>query len=112
MIKVNIFEAKARLSEFLEAVEAGERVLICKRNQPVAELTRVFPARSAPRPVGGAKGQFVVPPTFFAPLPEEFVGAFDSDLAAPEPRATRVAERGPGHLSQPKKSRTSRRRLR
>jgi prevent-host-death family protein len=38
MIMVNIFEAKAKLSEYLEAVARGERVLICNRNRPVAEL--------------------------------------------------------------------------
>jgi hypothetical protein len=30
MIMVNIQEAKAKLSEFVDAVERGERVLICK----------------------------------------------------------------------------------
>lgn len=36
MNKVNIHQIKARLSEFLELVERGERVLICRRNPPVA----------------------------------------------------------------------------
>src|SRR5437899_9242427 len=38
MIKVNIFEAKAKLSEYLNRLKRGERVIICKRNHPIAEL--------------------------------------------------------------------------
>ena len=45
MIMVNIFEAKAKLSEFIEATAQGERVLICKRNVPVAELRPVATAQ-------------------------------------------------------------------
>ena len=69
MIVVNIHEAKAKLSEYLEAVAGGQRVLICKRNQPVAELRAVVAARTEPRPVGLARGRLVVPDAFFEPLP-------------------------------------------
>ena len=41
MKMVNINEAKAKLSEFLDAVAQGETVIICNRNQPVAELRAV-----------------------------------------------------------------------
>ena len=95
MIKVNIFQAKARLSEFLDAVAAGEHVVICKRNQPVAELTKVKAARTASRPVGGAKGQVSVPAAFFDPLPDEFVETFYPVASSSEQRSARVAERGP-----------------
>lgn len=95
MKMVNIFQAKARLSEFLDAVEAGERVIICKRNRPVVELTKVAAARTAPRPVGTAKGQFSVPAAFFDPLPDEIVESFYPVAALPDRRPTLVAERGP-----------------
>ena len=77
MIVVNVHEAKARLSEFLEAVAGGQRVLICKRNQPVAELRAVVAARTEPRPVGIARGRLVVPDAFFEPLPDAIVAAFE-----------------------------------
>jgi antitoxin (DNA-binding transcriptional repressor) of toxin-antitoxin stability system len=91
MIMVNIHEAKAKLSEYLEAVERGERVVICKRNQPVAELKAV-PAATAlgPRPIGLAKGQVIIPPSFFDPLPDDLLNAFYGD---PSAQATRVAEK-------------------
>jgi antitoxin (DNA-binding transcriptional repressor) of toxin-antitoxin stability system len=76
MIKINIFEAKAKLSEYLDRVGKGERVVICKRNHPIAELRRVEVARTAPRPVGGLKGTFAVPESFFEPLPEDVIDSF------------------------------------
>jgi prevent-host-death family protein len=77
MIVVNIFEAKAKLSEYLDMAAHGERVLICKRNRPVAELHAVESARTAPRPVGLGRGRMAVPPAFFDPLPEELLQAFE-----------------------------------
>ena len=78
MIVVNIFEAKAKLSEYLDMAAHGERVLICKRNRPVAELHAVQSARTTPRPLGLARGRITVPPSFFQPLPEGIAGAFDA----------------------------------
>ena len=83
MIVVNIFEAKAKLSEYLDMAAHGERVLICKRNRPVAELQAVQSARTTPRPVGLARGRFVVPPAFFEPLPEDVMGAFEGAAGSP-----------------------------
>ncbi len=94
---INIHEAKAKLSEYLDAAAAGERVLICKRNQPVAELSVVAPKRLQPRPVGQAAGRVVVPPSFFDPLPDDVADAFagQAEPAAPAGRRPRVAERPP-----------------
>jgi antitoxin (DNA-binding transcriptional repressor) of toxin-antitoxin stability system len=90
MKKVNIFEAKARLSEYVDAAERGEQVVICRRNRPVAELRRVHAARTQSRPIGGA-GRLPVPDAFFAELPGEVVDAFYGN---PAPAASsRVAER-------------------
>jgi len=76
MIVINIYEAKAKLSEYLDAAGRGERVLICNRNRPVAELRAVEPARTTPRPIGGTNG-VVVPPAFFDPLPDDLLDAFE-----------------------------------
>lgn len=91
---VNIHEAKAKLSEYLDAAAKGERVVICKRNQPVAELRAVAQARTEPRPMGLAKDKVSIPPSFFEPMPDAFLDAFESGPVFPavsEP--TRVAER-------------------
>ena len=99
MIMVNIHEAKARLSEYLEAAGRGERVVICKRNQPVAELKPV-PATIAtkPRPIGGVSG-IVLPRSFFDPLPDDLLDAFEGK--SPQRRVSRVAERPPAYDVSP-----------
>ena len=77
MFRVNIHEAKANLSKYLDAVAAGETVVICNRNVPVAELRPLFRARSAPRPIGLAAGSFKIPKGFFEPLPESILAEFE-----------------------------------
>lgn len=76
MLKVNVAQAKAKLSEYLASAAGGETVVICNRNVPVAELRAIPQAARKPRPVGLAKGQFRVPPRFFDPLPDDLVAAF------------------------------------
>jgi prevent-host-death family protein len=94
MIMVNIHDVKARLSEFLEAVDRGEQVVICKRNQPVAELVPVGRKRAAPRPLEPGAHRFDVAEAFFEPLPSEFLDGFEGAAVYPEPAAApaRVAE--------------------
>jgi prevent-host-death family protein len=76
MIVVNVAEAKAKLSEYLDAVVKGERVLISKHNRPIAELRAVESVRAEPRPIGLARGAFTVPDSFFEPLPDDVVADF------------------------------------
>ncbi|HET6279914.1 MAG TPA: type II toxin-antitoxin system prevent-host-death family antitoxin [Polyangia bacterium] len=76
MLKVNIHEAKANLSKYVEAAEAGETVIICNRNVPVAELRGLPQQRTKARPIGLARGLFKVPATFFEPLPDDVLTGF------------------------------------
>ena len=76
MLTVNIAEAKTRLSRYLEAVERGETVVVCRRNVPIAEIRPVARPRTEPRPVGIDRGM-EVPPSFFEPLPENLLDAFE-----------------------------------
>ena len=64
-------------SAYLQAVEEGEVVVLCRRNVPVAELRPIEHPRSEPRPVGLLRSTFAVPATFFHPLPEELLDAFE-----------------------------------
>ena len=70
MKKVNVFEIKAKLSEYLDRAASGERILICRHNKPVAELRAIEEARLEPRPIGPLPGRptFEVPPSFFQPM--------------------------------------------
>ena len=114
MFKVNIHEAKAKLSEFIEAVERGEQVVICRRNRPVAELRRLVAARTTARPLGGAVADFEVPDSFFAPLPDEVLdGFYGVSTAEPErslaPRAVAERPAAPDGGRSPARGRRSRR---
>jgi prevent-host-death family protein len=94
MIVVNIHEVKAKLSEYLDAVERGERVMICKRNRPVAELRAVEPKRTQARPIGGGPHFFTIPESFFEPMPDDWLGEFYNGPIFPKERKPpRVAER-------------------
>jgi prevent-host-death family protein len=77
MIRINIHEAKAHLSRYLERVAAGETIVVCKRNRPVAEIRPIPARRTTPRPIGLAHGRFAVPRSFFEPLPESELGAWE-----------------------------------
>jgi len=77
MIRINVYEAKAKLSEYLARAEEGETVVICRRNVPVAELRGIARAPAQPRPVGLAKGLFEVPDSFDEPLPAVVIDAFE-----------------------------------
>ena len=73
---MNIHDAKTNLSRYLEEVEKGEQVVICRRNEPIAEVRGIAQARKEPRPIGLAAGEFEVPDEFFEPLPDDVLKAF------------------------------------
>lgn len=75
MTKINIAEAKASLSRYLKRVEAGETILLCRRNVPIAEIRPLPAARTRLRPIGVDRGMNV-PESFFEPLPDELLRAF------------------------------------
>ncbi len=54
MVTVNIHEAKTHLSRLLEQVAQGERVVISKAGQPIADLV---PHQRTQVIIGGLKGQ-------------------------------------------------------
>jgi prevent-host-death family protein len=75
--KVNVHEAKANLSRYLDRVEQGDTVIICRRNVPVAELRPVVgePKRRA-RPLGRSPGSARMTDDFDV-LPDDLVAAFE-----------------------------------
>ena len=77
VIRVDIGEAKTHLSRYLARVRAGETVVVCRRNEPIAEILPIAQQSSEPRPFGLSRGRFSVPASFFDPLPEAVLGAFD-----------------------------------
>ena len=76
MKKVNLYQAKTQLSALVDRVAEGETVVICRRNIPAAELRPVPKPRRTRRPIGLVHG-FSVPPSFFEPLSDDLVAAFE-----------------------------------
>jgi prevent-host-death family protein len=81
MMKLNIHEAKTHLSKYLTRLKAGERILLCKRNQPVAQITPLSEVPTGSRPIGLAKRTLSVPTSFFEPLPDDLLHAFEGRKA-------------------------------
>ena len=77
MITVNVREAKTNLSRLLAQVESGEEVIIVRNGKPVARLA---PIQKRGKPQTDVfKGKFVLPDSFFDPLPEEELKAWEGD---------------------------------
>ena len=75
MLTVNVHEAKTHLSRLLAQVEAGEEVVIARNGKPVAQL--VSCKSEGNRQPGSMAGLFEVPDSFFDPLPEEELVAWE-----------------------------------
>ncbi len=82
MITVNIHEAKTRLSELIHAVERGETVQICRRNEPVAQVTIIEKKPKKERPIGLHDGEFEIPDSAFEPMSAEELALWDGPLCS------------------------------
>ena len=84
MIRVNIQEAKTHLSRYIDRVEQGDVVVVCRHNQPVAELRAIETSPVRPARVAGLlKGQVRWEPDAFAPMTAEELAEFDDPAAFP-----------------------------
>lgn len=81
MLRMNVHEVKAHLSETLTKVAEGETVIICKRNIPIAELRPIAEKMEhKPRPIGLTKERypdFEIDDAFFDDLPDDILAAFN-----------------------------------
>ena len=74
---VNVHEAKTHLSRLLEAVEAGEDVVIARAGKPIARLVPVG-VRTEPRTPGSWRGRVVIADDF-DDTRAELIAAFSGD---------------------------------
>jgi antitoxin (DNA-binding transcriptional repressor) of toxin-antitoxin stability system len=63
---------------YLDRVLEGETVVVFEKDQPVAEM-RPLAKRAGKRPIGLAKGDFVVPDDFNDPLPDDVLQLFEGE---------------------------------
>jgi prevent-host-death family protein len=80
MTQMNVHEAKTHLSKLLDQAIAGEEVVIMRSGKP---LVRLIPVETAPAPrvLGTAKGEFVLPADFNEPLPDDVLAQFEGPSA-------------------------------
>jgi len=76
MRTVNIHAAKTQLSRLVEAVAAGEEIIIAKSGKPAARLGPLVSLQRK-RHLGILTGKLRVPEDFDAPLPEEVIEPFE-----------------------------------
>ena len=79
MKMVNMHDAKTHLSRYVAELAPGETLVLCNRNEPVAELRALAPKPLRKPRIGAAKGQIDVPDSFFDPLPDEILKAFNGE---------------------------------
>ena len=75
MVTVNVHEAKTNLSRLLAQVEAGDEVVIARNGKPVAKL--VSAERTGKRQPDALRGKIWIDDSFFDPLPEEELAAWE-----------------------------------
>jgi len=71
MLRLNIHEVKVQLSKYIEMVEAGETIVVCKRNVPVAEIRSVGHKKKRIPVLGSAAGKIKIEKSFSESLPPE-----------------------------------------
>lgn len=73
-MQVNIYDAKAQLSQLVERALAGEEIVIAKAGTPLVTLTPV--CRGGERMLGAARGQYHLAEDWDRPMTDEEYEAF------------------------------------
>jgi prevent-host-death family protein len=79
MTTATIHQAKTQLSRLLEQVEGGEEVVILRGKIPIARLVPI--KKQKKRNLAVFKGKFHVGSSFFEPLPEDELRAWNGEDA-------------------------------
>ncbi len=74
-----VHQAKTQLSKLIALAEAGEEVVIARKDKPAVRLQLVTQEPLPPRVPGAWKGKFELPDSFFDPLPEDELRAWEGD---------------------------------
>lgn len=75
--RLNIHEAKTHLSRYLSELKAGDRLILCRRNIPIAEVKPLLMPEVGPRPIGLGKGSVKMSASFHEPLPDDILTLFE-----------------------------------
>lgn len=74
---INVHDAKTHLSHYLTEVEAGEELVLCRNNRPVAKITPISrDDHETANRFGLGKGMGKVTKSFFDPLTDDELPGF------------------------------------
>jgi prevent-host-death family protein len=74
MQMVNIHDAKTNFSRLVDAASTGEEIIIAKAGKPVARLVPIIKRK---RPIGVLAGKVKISDSFYDPLPDDLLAAFE-----------------------------------
>jgi antitoxin (DNA-binding transcriptional repressor) of toxin-antitoxin stability system len=81
MTQIDVQQMEANPGVYLAQVANGETIVICRDQQPIAEMRPVEQQSKMPRPLGLGIGTGFIHPSFHEPLPDEVIESFyNSDL--------------------------------
>ena len=75
-IQIDFQQLQSNLPHFLKRVEAGDTLVVCEDDKPIAEIRPI----KKRRPVGLGEGKITIAPNCFDPLPEEILDAFEGKV--------------------------------
>ena len=78
MKKINIYEAKTRLSQLVVEAASGKDIVIARAGRPIARLTRLKEA-GRKRRLGILNNKFQIPEDFNRPLPDAVLCSFEGN---------------------------------
>jgi len=85
--QVTVHEAKTNLSRLIARVEAGEEIIIARRDKPVVKLVMVDGPGDRPqrgRKFGALRGRIQFDDRFFDPMPEDELQAWEGRYGVQE----------------------------
>jgi antitoxin (DNA-binding transcriptional repressor) of toxin-antitoxin stability system len=94
MGNVTVQVARECLEDPIRRAAEGEEIIIVRGKTPVARLTALAP-KPAKRRFGAYRGEFSVPASFFDPLPEAELRAFEGVGCDADPRAAAADDQRP-----------------
>jgi len=73
-MQYSVADAKNKLPELIKAVEDGDRVTICRRGVPVADLVRTKQRKRAEPKFGTLRGKIrIIDPSWWKPMTDKQV---------------------------------------
>lgn len=74
-----VHQAKTQLSKLLALAEAGEEVVIARKDKPAVRLVVPAGCNVPKRQFGALKGRIALTDAFFEPLPDEELRAWEGE---------------------------------